>query len=428
MNRKIFSFVICISLLVVISCGGNDGPGTAETDNTTPAENSTPIEETDTYGVEGYVQKGPFISGSSVKIQELDDDLNPAGVTYDVIIKDDFGSFSLGSQIESRYVELFATGYYFNEVTGELSASTITLRAITDLSSGEKININILTTLEQERIRHLVSDKGFSFPNAVKQAEAEVLKIFNISEQNAASFTQMDISQEGDSNAILLAVSSILQNNNSVAELSELISKISIDISTDGSLDNAAYLEEIKNNSIGLNVDLVIANLESRYETLGLSLTPPEYAGYVDRDGDGLIGKDDDVDELNMSAITGISYPINGEYGQNLLIEDSISIEKIFNYSLRVEFQKKDSQVKVVFPIPETDGSNMWCWVVMPAPHGWHEGSGSSGDSGKQRIFITDSGTEYADMELLFTGHGSVIIEIYENGDETPTRTKEITW
>ena len=99
-----------------------------------------------------------------------------------------------------------------------------------------------------------------------------------------------------------------------------------------------------------------------------------------------------------------------------------------YDYSLRVEFQKNDSQVKVVFPIPATEASNMWCWQVMPAPHGWHEGSGSSGEPGKQRIFITDSGAEYADMKILFTSHGSVVIEIYENGSETPACTKEIAW
>ena len=281
------SVVLFLSLgMVFVGCGGGDGGGGDATGGL--------------FAINGYVQKGPFISGSSITIQELDKNLDPTGNSYQTTTSDDFGAFSLGSHINSKYTEVIATGFYFNEVGGELSAANLTLRTTTDLSTSEDVNINILTTLEQDRIEYLIANEGLAFTEARTQAETEVLSIFNISGDNISTFDQMDISQEGDSNAILLAVSSILQGTNTVAELSELISKINLDMKEDGILDNPTYIDEIKNNSMNLNLDAVRANLFNRYESLGLTVTIPGFEAYVDSDGDSVLNGDDD-DLVNKS-------------------------------------------------------------------------------------------------------------------------------
>jgi hypothetical protein len=41
----------------------------------------------------GYVQKGPFITGSAVTIVELDEELNQTGRTYSTTVADNSGSF-----------------------------------------------------------------------------------------------------------------------------------------------------------------------------------------------------------------------------------------------------------------------------------------------------------------------------------------------
>ncbi|MHA1271580.1 MAG: outer membrane protein assembly factor BamB family protein [Candidatus Helarchaeota archaeon] len=249
---------------------------------------------TSQYNISGFIQKGPFIQGSSVMIQELDNNFNPTGVVYSIETKDDFGSFSMNqTQISTNYIEIITEGYYFNEILGQISESTLTLRVIAKISDSENININILTTLESNRIKYLILHEGKTFIEAKIQAEQELLRIFNIPEDiisNITTFDQMDISKTGISNAILLAISATLQGNNTVGELSELISKISSDIETDGTLDNPIYINEIKNNGISLAFSSIKSNLEQRYHNLGLTnLTVPNFEDFIDSDGDGII-------------------------------------------------------------------------------------------------------------------------------------------
>ena len=45
--------------------------------------------------VSGYIQKGPFITGSAITIQELDDQLQPTGKNYQVTTSSDFGDYAL---------------------------------------------------------------------------------------------------------------------------------------------------------------------------------------------------------------------------------------------------------------------------------------------------------------------------------------------
>ena len=234
-------------------------------------------------GMNGLVQKGPFISGSSITIQELDDTFTPNGKTYNTTTNDDFGSFKLKSVISSPYVEVIAQGFYFNEVSGSLSPASLTLRALLKTSSTMVANVNILTTLSEQRIIYLVEEGGLSFEDAQQQAEAEILNVFGISEDGLLGFNQMDISKEGKSNAILLAISSILQGYHSVAELSELISKIIIDIKEDGTLDESKIITNLKQNAIILNLFYIRGNLENRYHNLGLNVAVPDFEYYAKR-------------------------------------------------------------------------------------------------------------------------------------------------
>ncbi|MBN2080418.1 MAG: hypothetical protein JW838_15715 [Spirochaetes bacterium] len=223
------------------------------------------------FSVSGSIQKGPFIAGSAITIYELDDDLSQNGLSYITTTVDDFGLFSYPREIQSRYAEIIAEGYYYNEVAGGLSDSELRLSAIADLARGETVNVNILTTLAKERIKYLITEEGKSFTLARKQAHEEVLAIFNIAD-STVSFERMDISETGDANAMLLAISASFQGDNSVAELSELIAHVSLDIREDGILDNQAYLDEITGNAFTLDCFLVGEDLKNRYISLGLPM------------------------------------------------------------------------------------------------------------------------------------------------------------
>ncbi len=108
MTSRTTTIILALAIMLVLyACGGGSGGSGGEETSKTPV---------DTYSAIGFVQKGPFISGSSITIQELDNKLDPTGISYQTETIDDFGSFSIGSKIKTKYVEIIATGYYFNEV------------------------------------------------------------------------------------------------------------------------------------------------------------------------------------------------------------------------------------------------------------------------------------------------------------------------
>lgn len=238
----------------------------------------------------GYVQKGPFITGTSINVQELTNQLIPTGKTFDTQIKNDNGNFKLSGEFSQEYAEIIANGYYYNEITGNLSGSPITLRTLSKIDNKTNININVLTTLRTPRIKKLMSD-GMTFEAAVTQSQKEVLKAFNIEkESNDNSFEQWNIAQKGEDNAILLAISSIMQYGKNEAELSEFIAKVGNDIENNGILDSQNLKESITNSASAIDNNQVQENLRQRFEALEISdVSIPDFYGYLDSDGDGVL-------------------------------------------------------------------------------------------------------------------------------------------
>ena len=127
--------------------------------------------------VAGVSQKGPFVTGSAVTVQELDGiTLKQTGKSFKGSIKSDKGDLAIKDiNLESQYAILEASGYYRDEVSGKKSSGTMTLRAFTDLSNRKTVNINLLTHLEYERVMYLVTEKKKSIAEAKEQAEKEIL-------------------------------------------------------------------------------------------------------------------------------------------------------------------------------------------------------------------------------------------------------------
>ena len=96
-------------------------------------DESTPVIKKEK--ISGFVQKGPFINGTSISINELNTDLSQTGKTYSTQITDNKGSFEIRNvELVSNFVSLRADGFYFNETIGEQSTSQITLYALSDVS------------------------------------------------------------------------------------------------------------------------------------------------------------------------------------------------------------------------------------------------------------------------------------------------------
>jgi hypothetical protein len=239
-------------------------------------------------------QKGPMQPGSTVGIGPVDSNMEPAGDYFPTSTEGWFGKFDIGSTFTQPYVSTTVSGYYLVENTGQPSGSQITLKAYSDLSVSSKIIVNLLTTLSYNRIKYLVVDKEQTITSARTQAEEEVLAVFKIYIDLVDSFDQMDIAVDDEKGGILLAVSAIIQQGNSDAEVSSLIYDISLDIKEDGTLDHPALISELAENAKAVDLAAIKTNVESYYAANGNPITLSKYIDYIDSDGDGIINLTDD--------------------------------------------------------------------------------------------------------------------------------------
>ena len=216
-------------------------------------------------------------------MRELDSSMTPTGNTFTGTIDDNTGSFSIKGTLTNKIVELSALGYYFNEVSGSLSNATLTLSALSDLTDSSSVNVNLMTHLEKKRVEYLIDNSKMTFAAAKSQAQTEILKIFNINNVTLGNSETLDISKSGDGNAVLLAISAILQSDKTEAELTELLSTINTDIRTDGTLDSTNTKATLVTavDYIKALLSTIRSNIESRYSNLGISATIPAFESYA---------------------------------------------------------------------------------------------------------------------------------------------------
>lgn len=233
--------------------------------------------------VEGAVQKGPFLVGSSVWINRLDSRGKSTGSTFRAQIKDSIGSFSF--EIDGTGpVLLEATGYYFSELTGQISNGMLTLRGIYEVDSDahQVAYVNILTHLINDRVLKLISGGQVTLHAAIRQAEDELiaalsgaLVIPNLNEFSALSVYDSTTAPNNSlGNAYLLALSTGLYkyaqtkskefNTATDAELTLVLNRLSGDLADDGHLQPGPFIGEFVTAIRSLSPEMIAANLRSR--------------------------------------------------------------------------------------------------------------------------------------------------------------------
>lgn len=239
--------------------------------------------------VAGVAQKGPFVKGSIVSVQGVDcKTLELTGEKFTGNVKSDKGDFEVNNVNLSSTCAVFeVTGFYLNEISGQKTNGELTLRALTDLTDRKNVNINLLTHLEYERIKHLVTVKKLSFAEAKTQAEREVLASFDISNE-VEEFENLNIFESGDGNAALLAVSVLMQADADVAKLEERTNEFSAAIATNGSWDNEDAKTEIadwvRDAEASGKIEMIRKNVENWNESNKVSA----FEKYVESFGEGL--------------------------------------------------------------------------------------------------------------------------------------------
>lgn len=280
MNRKI-SITLLIStlifyLLAVIGCSG--GGGSTEIGNPS--------------SVRGVIQKGPFYTGATIVIKELDDtDLTPTGIEHTAQTTNDLGEFIADSNIESAYIEISATGYFYSEIDGIQSNAPITLSAFVDVTKTQEVNINILTSIAIKREKYLIIHEEKTYEDAKIQTQREILNIFEISEeiieeiaQNGEDidlFAHMNIGEDGVKNAVLLALSIILQSNQPTEPVAQVIETIGNDIEMDGVFDNPQLIDDLLIRATAVDLQQIRENLKDHYESLSANAAIPPFERFI---------------------------------------------------------------------------------------------------------------------------------------------------
>ena len=232
--------------------------------------------------VAGVSQKGPFVTGSAVTVQELDGiTLKQTGKSFKGSIKSDKGDFAIKDiNLQSQYAILEASGYYRDEISGKKSSGTVTLRALTDLSNRKTVNINLLTHLEYERVMYLVTEKKKSIADAKAQADEEILAAFGI-EGDFGKSEDLNIFESGDGNAALLAVSVLMQSDVDVAGLTERMGEFSIALAEGGSWDDADTKTAIADWACDVDLKGTLANVRKNVESWKYADTVPAFEKFV---------------------------------------------------------------------------------------------------------------------------------------------------
>jgi len=259
--------------------------------------------------VNATAQKGPFINGSNVLVNILNSNGTNTDRTLTSEITDDFGSFSFTLD-KPELVNITVTGFHFNELSGVLSNSQLSLGAVYQASNATQGNIyvNVLTHLISLRVLTLIGD-GIPVGEAISTAQKEIINAFKsfliadkLSQFEKLSIYNLENSQD-EGNAYLLALSSIVyqyatthaSSSGAVdAQLSSLLSTLRTDFSDDGKIANQTLLNDLVEASQQLNPTVINNNLQKRsLEVLGKTLDVPDINLFIDTDGDGIANAKD---------------------------------------------------------------------------------------------------------------------------------------
>jgi hypothetical protein len=376
-----------------------------------------------TFTFSGKVQKGPFVTGTTITVNELNTSLGQTGKAFTTAITSDDGSFNLSNiEMESNLALLSGNGFYYNEVIGKLSTAQITLQAIADLNNEETVNINVLTHITKARIEKLVGG-GMNFADAKRKAESEFQDFLGVTDHFSQGFEQMSIATDGDFNAMLLAFSVILQRPTHFtdaiptlpAELTWLMTNLSTDFADNGAIDNEALVDTLLYNISNQDQVFIRRHIQSYYSGLGLDVVIPDFESYIRM-----------FQAAHQELVTEFIYPDEAspapEIGNdgavpNILVKDVTQFDGTHAYVVAaITPLRKSLKVKVTGNVRVDAGLNNG-WLITDSTN-----DGFTIEPQRQNELVSMLVYLKSDSK-----DGSATIEYYEDSD-MPTFTKQITW
>ncbi len=368
--------------------------------------------------VDGFFQKGPYLSGTKINLFELDENLVQNGRTFTTNITDNKGTYSFDNvNLSSNFVLLDGLGYYFNEVLGKNSQGQLQLSAYHKIKENSKANVNILTSLEKQRVAQLISE-GKDFTTAKKQALSEILNNFNISEDLDTTSEYLNLSTSGNGNAILLAISSIIQGFRSDAEISEILSNMASDLKNDGIINSENTGSKLLSQALFLNANSIKNNLINKYSEMGENIEFEDFGSYLNSFIENSTFKKNHLP---------ITYPEFGyqDWQKNALHNQTTTA----NFddcvcSLRADFEV-DGGLKIRI---SSINSNGWGIALGTNKNMNYNNPTSWTPAYKEQYFETPKNTRglSASIDVFFEPGGTYTIDFFELGATEPTRSKTL--
>ena len=253
-------------IILLAACGGSE---------------NVSIQTANTISISGAAQKGPFIVGTPVFVNKLDEFGNAGESTIITEIEDSVGSYSFNVN-SSGPVRIISTGYYFSELTGQISSGTLTLKAIYNASNenDQVAYVNILTHLISDRVLELIKSGEVELNDAISQAQlelisalSEVLPVDSVPNFNALRVYNTNVENE-IGNAYLLALSAAFykyaetkaygENTSADAQLSLILNQIANDFAGDGLIQQTGFIDDLTSALRKLNPNTIAENLRQR--------------------------------------------------------------------------------------------------------------------------------------------------------------------
>lgn len=245
----------------------------------------------------GAVQKGPLLAGSAVRVANLDARGRPTGARFATTTRDDLGGFAVDVDA-TELIAIEGSGLFYNEATGAVSATPITLRALENPSSAaEGVHVNTVTHVTFDRVLSLI-DKGASFEEARERAERELqgeLALTPGGFRPGAVGTRMNLlGGDSDASSYLFAVSAVLAYAAQVADwelqaeaLQALLDELALDLAPDGRI-GPELRASIDDARLFIETGIVEESFAAHLSGLGVSALVPDLDRSLDHDGDGL--------------------------------------------------------------------------------------------------------------------------------------------
>lgn len=322
-------------LLFLTSCEkGNESQPTPDTSTSTTDSTQTGDSlslDMDSVGPmlhRGMIQKGPFYAGTKISVYEKENTLLPTGRIFTTQTKDNSGRFELQTgPLVSPLIKVEAEGFFYNEVRWSRSGNDLLLTALVDVTASEALNVNILTHLEQHRVRHLVGE-GLSFDEAKRQALREILEeVFHFHlpyDQPVPLAETLNLARYEAYDAMLLSVSCLFlsaNNEGGRTRLPELMASFSADLKEDGDIDDPELNQQLYEALwyVTHNSHRILTRLKSHLDQAGMEHNISENPEHP-----GLVGYLNQFEQSYRAGINEryrqlVQFPAQTPFGPNLL-------------------------------------------------------------------------------------------------------------